>query len=111
MSICLILSTKRESNMKSLHRLSFALLVAGVISAPANADQLSQASAQSSGAASLLTASVVVGSVAALEDGSRFTVQSVEKVGDGVVYVLKEVSTGVSIAVKASGTAVGEVSV
>lgn len=69
------------------------------------------ASAQSSAGVSLVTGSVVVGTLASVAGGSQIVVESVDKIGDGIVYVLKNLSTGAKVSIKASATGASAVSV
>ena len=72
---------------------------------PASAADLSSASAQSSRAVSMVSVAVVGGTVVAIADGSKFVITSVEELGDGVVYFLKDFSTNATLSIKTSARA------
>lgn len=95
-----------------LTRISVSLLIAGLTSSPAIAvSELSRASAHSSVGLSMVTGSVVVGSVQTVAGASELIVEGIEKVGEGTVFVLKNVSTGVKVSVQTAGASVGTASV
>jgi hypothetical protein len=97
--------------MKSLRRkLCLTLLPLCLAALPAHAQNASAASAASSAALSYATASVVGGTASALAAGASLTLVAIEKAGEAVVWVLKDVSTGATVSIRASGRVVGAAS-
>ena len=60
------------------------------------------ATSVASGISVLATASVVAGSLQALENSGQIVVDSIEAVGSGFVIVVKSVSTGIKSSIKVS---------
>lgn len=69
----------------------------------------SEASANVSADISVATGSVVVGSAILLSTSGELLIEGVEKVADGVIYVVKNISTDASKATTASIKLVGNV--
>lgn len=80
-----------------------ALLGSGI----AHAQSVVKASAGSSLGLSLVTGSLVGGTLSAMGGTSEMLVTAVEKTGDSVVLVLKGASEGVTASVKVAASAVG----
>lgn len=63
------------------------------------------ATSVASGLSVLATASIVAGSLQAIENSGQLVVDGIEAVGSGFVIVLKDVSKGVKASIKVSGEA------
>ena len=87
-----------------------ASLICSLVAAPAFAQNASQASTHASRDLSLLTGSVVVGTLSVVAAGSVVTVQAVEQVGESVVVILKGASDAATASVKVAANSVGGVS-
>lgn len=77
---------------------------------PAQAQQASTASSALSAGVSEATGSIVAGTISTLAVAGSLTVMAIEKIGESVVLVLKEASTGADVSVRVSGKALGNVS-
>ncbi|MDT3737319.1 MAG: hypothetical protein ROZ00_13910 [Denitratisoma sp.] len=93
--------------LKSVVLLSAALL----FSAPTFAQDASRASGNASAAASRAVGVVVAGTASVMAVGSMLTVQSIEKIGDAVVLVLKNASEAATVSVKVAADLSGNASV
>lgn len=78
--------------------------------APTQAQNASNASAASSAALSYASASVVGNTASALAAGASLTLVAIEKAGEAVIWVLKDVSTGATVSIRASTQAIGAAS-
>ena len=78
---------------------------------PALADDPSRASGNASQILSRATGSLVLGSLSLVAAASAVTIDAVEQVGDGVVLILKGVSTGTTASVRVAASALGGASV
>lgn len=88
-----------------------AVLFAAAFAAPAAlAQNASVASTAASAGLSQATASVVVGTASTLAAAGSLMLMAIEKAGESVVWVLKDVSTGTTVSIRASGNVAGGVS-
>jgi hypothetical protein len=97
--------------MKSPRRtLCLMLLPLCLAAAPTQAQNASNASAASSAALSYATASVVGGTASTLAAGASLTLVAIEKAGEAVIWVLKDISTGATVSIRASAQVAGATS-
>jgi hypothetical protein len=97
-----------KSSRRTLCLMLLPLCLAAAL--PAQAQNASAASAASSAALSYAGASVVGGTASALAAGASLTLIAIEKAGEAVIWVLKDVSTGATVSIRASTQAIGAAS-
>lgn len=98
--------------MKTL-RLSLILLplcIAAPSASAQNASAASAASAAASAGLSQATASVIGGTASVIAAGASLTLIAIEKAGESVVWILKDISTGATVSIRASAHAAGTAS-
>ncbi len=91
-------------------RIASLLIAATLTSGIAAAQNASAASANASISMSQLTASVVAGTASVLATAASLTVVAVEQAGESMVLMLKDVSTGATVSIKASARTAGNAS-
>lgn len=94
----------------SKHMILAASLICSIAAAPAFSRNASRASTHASRDLSLLTGSVMLGTVSVAAAGSAVTVQAVEQAGESVVSVLKGASDAATASVKVAAKSLGGVS-